>query len=204
MCRLLGAVRYWAGLLFLLVLAGCAGRAPLSQDVEQRSWQEHVEAMAALDHWQLSGKLGVRTASEAGSATLEWEEQAGSYTVYLTGPFGQSLASIEGAPGHVVMTVPDEGVLMGPSLETLVYQQTGWVIPFRLLQYWVKGVPAPGSYADLQLNDMNRLQSLNQAGWMIVFDRFGVTSGYELPGRLKLQKGDIKVTLLIRRWQLSR
>ena len=200
---LFGVVRCLAGLLLMLVLAGCAGRAQLSQDVEQRSWQEHVEVMAALDHWQLSGKLGVRTASEAGSATLEWEEQAGSYSVYLTGPFGQSLASIEGAPGHVIMTVPDEGVLTGPSLEALVYQQTGWIIPFRLLQYWVKGMPAPGNYADLQLNEMNRLQSLSQAGWTIAFDRFGVTSGYELPGRLKLQKGDMKVTLLIRRWQLS-
>ncbi len=203
MCGLSGAVRHLACVVVLLVLAGCAGRAPLSPMAGQRSWQQHVDVMATLNQWQLSGKLGVRTASEAGSATLEWEEQGENYTVYLTGPFGQSLASIQGMPGQVIMNVPDEGVLMGSSLEELVYRQTGWVIPFRLLQYWVKAVPAPGEYSDLQLNDMNRLQSLNQAGWTIAFDRFGITSGYELPGRLKLQKGDIKVTLLIRRWQLS-
>lgn len=203
MCRLSGSVWYWTSLSILLLLAGCVGRARLSQNVEYRSWQEHIAMMAILDHWQLSGKLGIKTASGAGSATLEWEEQAGNYHIHLGGPFGQGLASIEGTPDRVVMTVPGEGVFAGSSLEALVYQQTGWIIPFRWLQYWIKGVPAPGKYMDLQINNMNQLQSLKQAGWTITFNRFGITSGYNLPGRLELQKDDIKVTLLVRHWQVS-
>lgn len=195
------SIRCLVGVL-LLILTSCAGHVQRSPENESRLWQQHEENVSVLTQWKISGKLGVRSESNAGSATLEWEDYNGHYTIYLTGPFGRSIASIRGLPGFVSMTVPDQDTLTDSSLEKLVYTQTGWVVPFSMLQYWVKGIPAPGEYDDLQLNTYNRLMSLSQHGWSIEFDRYGVTLDHDMPGRVRLQKGDTRVTLLIQSWEL--
>ncbi|MCK5894727.1 MAG: outer membrane lipoprotein LolB [Endozoicomonadaceae bacterium] len=197
------SVSYLVGTLLLLILTSCVSHTQRSPENESRSWQQHESNISALTQWQISGKLGVRSeSSTGGSATLEWEENDDHYTIYLTGPFGRSMASIWGMPGSVSMIVPNQATLTDSSLENMIYRHTGWVVPFNMLQYWVKGMPAPGEYDDLQLNAYNRLMSLSQRGWDIMFDRYSVASDHDMPGRLRLHKGNTRVTLLIQSWSL--
>ena len=47
------------------------------------------------DNWVIKGKLGVRTAAESGSVTINWLQQKDRYTIHVNGPLGQGAARIE-------------------------------------------------------------------------------------------------------------
>ena len=59
-----------------LIIAGCASVAPKGPAVEggaQIKWRQHHAQVAQLDQWDISGRIGVRTANTGGSANLRWK-----------------------------------------------------------------------------------------------------------------------------------
>ncbi len=41
-----------------------------------------------LSHWQINGKIAVITKQDSGSASVNWQERQGSYTISMYGPLG--------------------------------------------------------------------------------------------------------------------
>jgi len=66
-----------------LMLAACAGPGirPGSDDRE---------------HWQLSGKIGLRGPQLAESAYLNWRQCGDTFDIRISGPLGQTVAKIDG------------------------------------------------------------------------------------------------------------
>ncbi|MDF3013340.1 MAG: outer rane lipoprotein LolB, partial [Cellvibrio sp.] len=84
--------RYSFILLALLLASGCAHRSLTPpQDV-----LEHQRQVQAVNDWQLTGKLGIRTTADSGSATVKWVQQLASYQINLSGPLGQKRMIITG------------------------------------------------------------------------------------------------------------
>ena len=65
-------------LLTLLFINGCAHRGSLTppQDVV-----EHQRQLQAISDWQLTGKLGIRTTDDSGSASVKWVQQLANHAV---------------------------------------------------------------------------------------------------------------------------
>jgi outer membrane lipoprotein LolB len=72
------------------------------------------------------------------------------------------------------------------------------------LRYWLLGVPNPAAAFELSRNDQDRAKSLIQAGWSIVYDRYLPVAGDVLPARLVLNRGDVRVRIIIDRWIWSK
>ena len=79
-------------------------------------------------------------------------------------------------------------------------QHTGWVIPIHQLLYWVKGIPAPHGKSSKTHNEFGTLDTLTQNGWTLQYDRYGTALNTLLPQKIKISKGDLKVTLIIKEW----
>ena len=89
--------------------------------------------------------------------------------------------------------------ISGPHPGELAWHLTGFWLPVSALQYWARGLPWPGAPGEASY-DLERLQSLEQLGWSLTFDRYETVAGVELPFRIKATQGN-RFTLLIKDWQ---
>jgi len=152
-----------------------------------------------MREWQIRGKIGVRTATDGGSAYLDWSQSFDSFYILLSGPLGQGSTIISGNPSGARLENSD-GTFVSDSPENLVMEHTGWQIPINQLLYWVKGIPAPSGDIQMTRNALGTLDTLQQDGWKLEFDRYGNALDSLLPQRIKIQKDDLKVTLIIKEW----
>lgn len=184
----------------LLLASGCALRppAPVEREVQ---WQTHQHQVTQLNIWQVQGKIGIRTADDAGSAYLNWEQRGDEYRITLSGPLGQGATRISGTRHQAQLETGDD-IYTAPSPELLLWQHTGWLIPLDHLLSWIKGIPDGASDATLHWNEFGALASLQQAGWRLSYDHYADSLGELLPHRITLDKDDLTVKVIIKSWQL--
>lgn len=193
-----GPVR--AGLVLLLVvLAGCAGLPPAG-DADDPRWRARAAALSRLDQWQASGRIGVTRDNEAWSGSLDWRQTGERYAVDIVGPFGQGRLAVEGDADGVVLRAADGREFGAADADALIERATGVSVPVLGLRDWVLGRPMPAQPARLVTDADGRLQSLEQAGWTVVYGAYEEGVALPLPTRLRATHGDVQVRLAIERW----
>lgn len=201
--RQLARVFYGVAMGLLALLGGCAQQTAMPID----DWSQHQARIHKITHWHVTGKLGVKIPGDNGSANLRWQNATSNYSLDLSGPFGQGRLLITGKPGRVTLQQAGEAPLTADSAEELILQTTGWTLPVTQLAYWVRGVPAPYQpIVRMEHDDSGLLASLEQAGWHIQYANYSSTkldkTSVQLPSRVTAEYGDIRLTLIIRQWQL--
>ena len=81
-------------------------------------------------------------------------------------------------------------------------QALGWALPLSLLQYWVRGAPAPGFPAvGMERGEADRLLALTQNGWRVAlaYQAEGEQAG--LVRRLDLKDGTNEIRFVIDTWR---
>lgn len=186
--------------LALIVMITACARQPLQPVTD---WRGHEAAAQSLQHWQLSGKLGVRLPDDSGSARLRWRQSPDDYRIDLSGPFGQGRVIIESTETGVRLRQGGEPPVEADSAETLMWQTTGWQIPVAELTYWVRGIPAPDSrHRVLERTPQGLLKTLRQSGWTLHYSDYATSGQLPLPGRIIAERQDTRLTLIIYDWSL--
>lgn len=191
----------------LLLLGGCAGVAPredLGGQGNPAAWRSHKTAVAAIDGWQISGKVGIRAPRDSGSGVLFWLQRRDYYDIRLSGPLGRGATRLTGREGDILLEVANQGRYQAASPEALLEEHLGWRLPVSHLLWWVRGLPAPDSRSRLTLDADSRLARLEQDGWRIEYADYQQQAGYWLPQRLRLSGMDLDITLVIKDWQPRR
>lgn len=187
-------------LILALLLTGCSltpNKPSLSNSV---SWEVYQQQSLALENYLLTGKVGIRTAEDSNSATITWAQNKQDFDIRLKGPLGQGAATISGDQYYATLEIPNEQPLQAATPEELLDLRLGWSLPVREAQYWIKGIPAPGSTYDATFED-NKLASLQQQGWDITFDRYLEQANQTLPGKIVFTRGELTITIIVRSWQ---
>lgn len=186
----------------LLLFVACAPlqQPPLSS---QPNWPAHQQQLTELTVWDAVGKLGIRTPEQSNSARFNWQQQDQQFDIRVTNLLGQNLATLVGNPNQVQLDIAGQDRYITDSPELFLQQQLGWSLPVDMLNYWIKGVPAPDSQASYQLNEQGLLENLIQAGWQVNFSRYQTLESHTLPSKIRLQQGGVALTLLIKRWNLT-
>lgn len=196
--------------------AGCA-TAPQIPPVENPAamWQLRQAQLRPITVWNIQGRLAMRTAEEGWQASLEWMREGERHRIDLTGPLGR---------GHLRLTRDEQGAELrdadrhrwhAENPEQLLYRTTGWRVPLDGLNYWVLGLPQPGTAAEQELDPQGRLKSLVQSGWDVRFLEYTRYGSLELPSKLFIKRHDggpsdepadhatLEVRLVIERWTLN-
>ncbi|ACE85412.1 lipoprotein insertase outer membrane protein LolB [Cellvibrio japonicus] len=186
-------------------LMGCASQRGLTPPPDLQAHQQQLQAVAS---WQIDGKLGIRSPQESGSATLKWQQQPDNYQIYLSGPLGQKRLQIIGAPAAVTLLQSGQPPMHAQSAESLIKKAAGWTLPVSQLSYWVRGLPAPKTpITGLQLSPQGLISELQQANWTIHYsnyrDYYHGETRLALPGKIQAEYRDLRLTLVIRDWQLG-
>lgn len=181
-------MRLLALILVVLSLAGCARQTIQPQ------------ASELTEHWSFNGRMAVRSATEASSFSVDWQQNAAAFDIHLSGPLGQGAINIEGQPGHVTLT-RGQDVWQASSLTELGYQVSDLELPLDYLQYWVRARPAPYSDASLAVDDDTGLvMAIQQAGWEVNYTAYFGEGGDALPQRIDFAREQSSGRLVIRNW----
>lgn len=187
----------------ILILSGCkhfSSHEYLGDKGQANSWQAHKQILTPVDAWQISGKIGIRSEQESGSAVLFWLQRQDYFDIRLSGPLGQGSTRLTGRQGAVNLTIANRGVYEAHSAEALMQQQLGWSLPVEHLLWWVRGLPAPNSPSKIQLDSNNLLNQLEQSLWTIHYLSYHDESGMQLPERIRLEGAGLNITLVIKEW----
>lgn len=198
-CRPLSA------LALVALVSGCA-RQPWQAPEPIDSWEQHRQAAAQLESWQVSGKLGLRLPDDNVSARLRWQQEGDQFRIDLSGPLGQGRVVVRGNSHKVRLTQSGSEPLEASSADELVWQATGWPFPASDLLYWVRGITAPkGDYRIREYTPEGLLKTLEQDGWTVHFSRYQssdqLATDIPLPGQLVAEQQDIRLTLIIYQWK---
>jgi len=156
------------------------------------------DLVAKSESWLLKGRVGLKAPQRNGSFNITWKQQRDSFDIYLSTTLGLSIARIKGnsgtssdAPQYASIDIPKQGRFESDNAASLLQAHTGLVIPIESLQYWVRGEPAPEVYFEKHQN------TLYQLAWVIEYLEYKE----ELPVRIKLTRGDIRILLIVSRWE---
>ncbi len=152
--------------LLLSLLSACSSLAPPAE--RSSDWVRQRSALEELDSWQLRGRVNVRYNDESDTPSIQWTQQNIEYHIRLWGTFNVGTTVVVGRPGYVTLEQGGD-VLTASSPEDLILQQLGYELPVSYLEYWIKGIPAPGSRSDLRFNELNQLIALTQGGWTVSY-----------------------------------
>lgn len=188
--------------LFLGLLSACSITAPPAE--RSSDWISQRTALEELDSWQLRGRVNVRYNEESDTPSIDWMQQNVEYHIRLWGTFNVGTTVIVGRPGYVTLEQGGD-VLTASSAENLILQQLGYELPVSYLEYWIKGIPAPGSQADLRFNELNQLVALVQDGWTVSYFDLRQYDNLSLPRRVDVTRNqnDIRLRFFRLNWELD-
>ena len=142
------SLRAFGACALAIALAGCALTPPAPE--------------ASGPRW--SGRLALQVAGQAeGSFTAGFELRGSPAAgeLALSTALGSSLALLQWAPGRATLRAPGQPAREASSLDALLEQATGTVIPVAALFDWLAGLPtaAAGWEPDLSQRETGRLRA---------------------------------------------
>ena len=151
-----GLMRAWSLMLCCVLLAGCANPKLLQRDTPDAFWSGRL----ALQVENTSPQSSPQSASQSFSAGFELKGTARRGELALFTPLGGTLAVLSWQPGSAQM-VADGKTRAFDSIDALVLQATGNVIPVAALFDWLGGrnTEVPGWRADLSRLADGRVQA---------------------------------------------
>ena len=188
--------------LVFFLLNACSTMAPLSTPTQQSS-AERQQSLNSLTHWHIKGKIGVQTSDDAGSATLDWQQNHQQFTLSLMGPLGTNAITLKGQRGQVILTTADGKQVRAQSAEALLQEQWGFQLPVSYILFWIRGLPAPGTHSAITLDDHQRLRSLTQQGWNVRFLSYTNAANRELPRQIAITSPRLKAKIIIYTWKID-
>lgn len=199
MMRKHGATIAWACM--ALLLAACTSAPRIDAPVNSE-WEQRREVLAQISHWEFIGSLNVRDASDAHSSRIRWQQHDETYQINLWGTFNVGATQIDGRPGAVQIVQQGEEPVFTESPEELLYQELGYELPVTELNYWIKGIPAPGSSSNLVFGETSQLRAFQQSGWQISYMAYTNFGPETLPTRIRIEKAPLRLDLTRLRWTL--
>jgi outer membrane lipoprotein LolB len=186
----------------LLLLSGCAG---FSANTTPTTNQELsvFSPNIRLNQWKITGKMGIRSDQQASSALINWHQCNDRYHIRISGPLGTGAAYLYGDDSMATLETPTEKLTAANAQQLLA--QTGWPIPVHELSFWLRGLALPDQPAT-PLTEID-VPGFKQSGWSLQFNKTLTANhgdkAYTLPAKAIAESNNIKVTLLLRSWDLN-
>jgi outer membrane lipoprotein LolB len=194
--------RFFFGLCWILLLSACATAPapPVSSN-----WVAHQAELTALTHWSAKGKISLRSAEGAESASFQWHQAVENLALQLSGPLGVNATRINIDGQQLTIRSGGETQVWDITADSALYADSGWELPLNALPHWIKGLPDPDQpIQNLQLDQSGgRLMLLNQDDWVIRIDAYGQFEQHVLPTRLAVDNGTTSAIFLIPQWQIG-
>lgn len=203
MKRIFAWQRYWVILLLCTINACTTVPSRDPERLDRAALQQRTEQLEAIANWGLVGKISMDDGDQGGSGRLQWEVEPGLSELDFHGAMGRGAWHLQVGPEGAWLQMADGTEQVAPAVSELIQEQIGWPIPLDALQWWVRGLAAPGVTENETLGPDGLLISLRQFGWSVDFNRYDLFDGMAMPVRLDAKRDDYRVKLAISRWRMG-
>jgi outer membrane lipoprotein LolB len=197
-------------LVFSMFLLSSCSLKTTKQSIETLDWEQRQAQLATLTHWTLRARIGIRSQQVNGSASLIWDEEDDGRVLNLLGPLGGGAIHLEQNQDGATLTDSKGRSWYNSNARELIRQSTGWEIPVSGLRWWILGLTEPGSSASYSFDEQNRLQSIQQQGWLVTYNKYKSFGPYELPSSITVtgyeevaEENPVRVKLVIKEWEIK-
>ena len=201
MIRTAHAWRLFAIASMLLALAGCAPMRTRGTAAQMAAQNARERQLGAQTQWSLQAHFAVSNGHDGGSGTLSWQQHGDQYSLSLRAPITGKTARLDGGPEGVTLSGLREGPIRGDDAQTLLADQFGWHIPIAQLTWWVRGLRAPGSPAELSYGGNGLPELLEQDDWKVEYRDWYTDRAPPLPRKVYASKPPYTVRVVIEDWQ---
>ena len=157
-----------------------------------------------VDVWRADGRVAVQRGAEGWSASLRWLNDRDDFELRLVAPLGSGTYRLAGNAERVELLLPDGRMYHAPDPETLMAEHLGWSMPLTGLRYWLRGLAAPEPAPSHETRDeAGLLRDLHQAGWRVSVLRRMSVGDFQMPTKLFMHYGDLKVRIVVAQWTLE-
>jgi len=190
--------RFYVLIVSSFFLSACALVSPIENKISKIDRVLNTERILAIDNWVLEGRIAVIQPKKSWHSHLDWQHSsvgdAWQFSSLLTGTLGELRYHDD-----VFVIVNDKGI---PELkkENEVMQMVGFRPPFDGLKYWVRGIKEPFGEAVVMLDNEGFVQSIRQQDWLVSLARYSLVNGIWLPTKISLQRGSLKIKLIVDEW----
>lgn len=154
------------------------------------------------ERFELSGRVAVKLDGRGHSARMRWLHDSGSDAIWLYSPIGSTIATLTANADSATLVTARKETFRSENVQQLTREILGWDLPLPGLQHWVLGRVNPAvPVTEIERDEQKRITRLVQGDWQVDF------AGYEdngnLPRSLLLHFADLRVRLMIDRWDLT-
>ena len=190
--------------LLLFTLSACTGVAVKeAATVDPAVYEQRSGKLTAITQWGLTGKISLDDGDQGGSGKLRWDVNADQSEMGFRGAMGRGAWNLKMGPEGASLKMADGTEQTATDVRDLIWEQVGWPVPLDALQWWARGLAAPGGSENEKFGPGGLLTSLRQFGWEVQFSRYDSVAGIELPVRLKATRDNYRVKLAISRWRMD-
>jgi outer membrane lipoprotein LolB len=201
--RIFAWQRYWL-ILLLCTVNACTTVPPKdTKPIDRTAFQARAGQLNTIVTWGLVGKISLDDGDRGGSGRLQWDVKPGHSALDFHGAMGRGAWHLQVGPEGARLQLADGSEQTAPGVNELIQEQIGWPIPLDALQWWVRGLAAPGVTENETLGPDGLLISLRQFGWSVDFNRYAAFDGMAMPVRLDAKRDNYRVKLAISRWRIG-
>lgn len=190
--------------LMVFALSACTGVAVKQPGAGGKLiYQQRALEISAVRQWSFSGKISLDDGDQGGSGRLLWDVQEDSSELDFHGALGRGAWHLHINPDRATLKLANGDEQIAAKVDDLIQQRIGWALPVDALQWWVRGLAAPGLVTAEQFDASGLLIHLDQFGWSIDINRYKSFAGLQLPVRLDARRDNFRVKLAIGRWEMG-
>ena len=190
-----------------VVLSACQSmpvETELSLKQQKAAIEQREAQLAAVNSWELDGRISLVTNDEAWSGQLYWQQgNAADYFIQFNAPSGQGAMQLLGSNEGVELRLANGQSYSAKDAATLLREETTWDIPIEGLWYWVRGLPDPQLPVKAMLDSQGSIQEMRQNGWHVQYQRYQQYGSLSFPRKIVIQHEDMKIRLVVTRWTIS-
>lgn len=197
-------IKIFLATLVVLLTSCVAPVKTVSSPPNIKLWKQQQHQVQSIVRWDIRGRVAIQNGDNGGQVDLFWQQTDHQhYDIKLVAPFGAGTIYLQGRASSVLLTTSDGQSAMAETADQLLEQQ-GWHFPVSGLRYWLLGIPAPTSEAQLiSWNTQGLLYEMHQDGWRIELRQYKTVADKTLPRKLfisRLDDEELDMRLVIREW----
>ena len=187
----------------LLVLNACSPLSVKEPDADGIPiYAQRADQITAIHEWGFSGKISLDDGDQGGSGRLSWDVLSANSELDFHGAMGRGAWHLSIGPDGAVLKEANGNEQTSASVNDLISDRIGWPLPLDALQWWVRGLSAPGQVDSEQIDQSGLLTHLKQFGWSIEISRYKSFGAIDMPVRFAARRDNFRVKLAIGRWQM--
>ena len=192
-------------MVLILAMTACSSQqtVPLNPDARTLRYQTRMVELGGVPNWKLEARLAVNDGKDGGSGHFNWARQSRSNQMDFHGALGRGAWRLEADDSEAVLELADGEVFRAATVSELIEAQIGWQIPVEALEWWVRGLEAPGETQQVELDEQGLLVRLSQFGWNVEYGRYKEADSVMLPHKMTARRDNQSVKLAVRNWSLG-